>query len=319
MITLESLTTMSTASPPPAIPGSGNGAARPEAVFGLPLATRPWAVFLEITPERAAKLLTFNTGNRGWAPTNVANFAHLMRTGQFLTTHQGIAFDDTGVLIDGQNRLMAVVETGMPVIMQVNFGMPSGTFGALDRGKVRTIADDLVVSGVSHGYYANVLQAAARVTFHLDAGRFPWTQQPKLTIGGTRDSLQRHRHLISSAEMCASRGGSPRIPPGSTAAFIALFREVDDEAGLLFHEQLITGAGLGEGHPVLILRNSMSRQTDRQHAAGRNAFMVRMVRAWNNLREKRSISVLNGVMRDDKFPRIAGQKYDDAGRLVGRS
>lgn len=66
-----------------------------------------------------------------------------MRNGKWRLTHQGIAFDEFGHLSDGQNRLMAIVEAGVPVRMWVFRGVPRESMDAIDIGKNRTAADTL--------------------------------------------------------------------------------------------------------------------------------------------------------------------------------
>ncbi len=44
-----------------------------------------------------------------------------MREGHWDTTHQGIAIASDGTLVDGQHRLLAIVESGVTVRMNVTF------------------------------------------------------------------------------------------------------------------------------------------------------------------------------------------------------
>jgi hypothetical protein len=63
-----------------------------------------------VTPKKAAEYLARNTANRPLAKRTVREFAQAMRRGEWLVTHQGIAFDTTGALVDGQHRLAAIIE-----------------------------------------------------------------------------------------------------------------------------------------------------------------------------------------------------------------
>ena len=45
-----------------------------------------------------------------------------------MTTHQGIAFDENGVLQDGQHRLCAIVSANKPVDMMVTSGLSPDNF-----------------------------------------------------------------------------------------------------------------------------------------------------------------------------------------------
>ena len=64
----------------------------------------------KISPEKAAEMLAANTANRPLSRSTVQAFAEAMRRGDWLVTHQGIAVDTNGVLVDGQHRLAAVIE-----------------------------------------------------------------------------------------------------------------------------------------------------------------------------------------------------------------
>lgn len=93
-----------------------------------------------ITPEKAKKYLAKNLKtNRPINPSSVKLFAELMKSKQFPLTHQGLAFDSTGKLIDGQNRLSAIIESVCTVTMMVTRGFPPKTFRAIDMGKSRSL------------------------------------------------------------------------------------------------------------------------------------------------------------------------------------
>lgn len=76
-----------------------------------------------ITPERATELLKRNTCNRVMSKSAVRKYSTLMKKGEWYLSHQAIAFADTEdgseVLVDGQHRLAAVVQAGIPVTFMV--------------------------------------------------------------------------------------------------------------------------------------------------------------------------------------------------------
>jgi hypothetical protein len=100
-----------------------------------------------ITPSKAAELLEANTTNRPVSRSVVRSFAEAMQRGEWIVTHQGIAFDVNGVLIDGQHRLAAIVEADVPVDLTVFTDVDDGTFDVLDTGKRRNAADVLAIEG----------------------------------------------------------------------------------------------------------------------------------------------------------------------------
>jgi len=80
-----------------------------------------------VTPKKAAEWLEANTANRPISTSVVRGFAEAMRRGEWVVTHQGIAFDVNGVLIDGQHRLAAIVEADVAVDLTVFTDVAGGT------------------------------------------------------------------------------------------------------------------------------------------------------------------------------------------------
>lgn len=94
-----------------------------------------------ITPETAAAYLATSIGNRSMSSARVHQYAEDMREGAWELTHQSIAFDDDGVLVDGHHRLTAVTVAKKPVTMLVARGVASDAYSAIDVGRPRTLAD----------------------------------------------------------------------------------------------------------------------------------------------------------------------------------
>lgn len=101
-----------------------------------------------ITPQTAAEYLSHNApNNRRIKRAHVEMLARDMQSGEFKTTHQGIAFDKNGMLIDGQHRLQAVLMAGVPVKMVVSRNCDTTTLTSLDRGESRTLHDVFTILG----------------------------------------------------------------------------------------------------------------------------------------------------------------------------
>lgn len=99
-----------------------------------------------VTPAFAKSLLAKNASfQRNPSRLTVKNYADAMKRGEWRLTHQGIATDVNGNLIDGQHRLMAVVESNMTIPMTLFSGVPESSFTVLDIGKKRDLADLLYI------------------------------------------------------------------------------------------------------------------------------------------------------------------------------
>jgi hypothetical protein len=104
---------------------------------------------VDISPEKALEWLATNDGNRAVSMSRVQQLARDMTDGVFELTHQGIAFDSEGRLIDGQHRLWAIVESKKTVTMFVCWGLKRQEVSHyIDDGRPRSMADKLGYSGI---------------------------------------------------------------------------------------------------------------------------------------------------------------------------
>lgn len=124
-----------------------------------------------IWPVEAKKILeTKNKNNRNISNIFVKKLANDISNDAFLVTHQGIAFDTNGILIDGQHRLAACVMANKPITLLVTSDIPTvqkigngsiNTFEILDSGKNRTVSQMLALSGTK---YANRVASAVKAS-----------------------------------------------------------------------------------------------------------------------------------------------------------
>jgi hypothetical protein len=135
-----------------------------------------------ISPEKAKKYLAQNTSNRSLRRSLVSRYAKDMKSGNWKLTHQGLAFNAHGVLLDGQHRLAAVVESGLSVEMLVTRGVESGTQLVMDDHAKRSASDALTLD---HGYRITALQVAVvRAAVELNGPAFISVRQTKTELSG---------------------------------------------------------------------------------------------------------------------------------------
>lgn len=98
-----------------------------------------------ITPDMAVDWLYFNTQNRAPTEGSIFNYKRLIEAGEFQCTHQGIAFSGTPDnpirLIDGQHRLIAIVDSNTSIYQWVFWGCDDSVYEATDAGRGRSAAD----------------------------------------------------------------------------------------------------------------------------------------------------------------------------------
>jgi hypothetical protein len=99
---------------------------------------------VNVTPQKAMEWLAFNTSNRPLRRGAVEGLKEAFLRGEYISTHQGIAFSEDGELLDGQHRLTAISELRDGVFpMAVAIGVPKNAYMVTDIGLKRSPADAL--------------------------------------------------------------------------------------------------------------------------------------------------------------------------------
>jgi hypothetical protein len=205
-----------------------------------------------ITPERAEQWLAANTANRPVSKSTVRGFAEAMRRGDWLVTHQGIAFDTNGVLVDGQHRLAAIIEADLPVEMTVFSDVEPDSFDVLAiEGEKSTTLLAAMVRTV--WLYHNRRDASwsgggAGVTNHQ--------------IVQTLAAHPRIREFVPVADRVAAETGMIKSAAGAASYLV---EHANKRARLEdWYEGIIDGAGLAKSDPRLMFRRTMFAMARRQ-------------------------------------------------------
>jgi hypothetical protein len=178
-----------------------------------------------VSPEVASAYLHRNTRNRAFMRTVAERYASDMAAGDWLTTHQGIAFDVNDVLVDGQHRLQAVVLSGRTVRLLVIRGLSPDAMEVIDRMKMRTIAHTLKILG--YEYTDNRTIAVAR---RMLVGPQGGSRAITVTDAQLRRFLDAHLEAI----LFAREAAGTKFPAAVLAAFARAYLNEDPEQLRLF-------------------------------------------------------------------------------------
>ena len=130
-----------------------------------------------VTPEMAQMLLDRNWENRLIRKSVVNSYAQAMLRGEWSLNGEYIIISSNGVLNDGQHRLLAVIENGLPVVMGLQFGVERNSRTTLNTGFKRTLADHLTMRGQGN---AHLLSATIRLAWNYDSGIYSLSQAPSV-------------------------------------------------------------------------------------------------------------------------------------------
>jgi hypothetical protein len=203
---------------------------------------------MDVTPEKALQWLEGNTHNRPINEAHVKRLARDIQAGRWRLTHQGIAFDTDGLLVDGQHRLWAVVEAGMPITTRVFFNEPPENRQVLDSGQRRSNLDILNITGqvgeVTTRHLATLRAMLAGCSSHT----------VRVTPGEEGEQYWRHRGAL---EFAVQHLGSACVRGVATSEVRAVIARAcySAEHGKLIHfcDLMKSGMAAGDGDASLCM------------------------------------------------------------------
>lgn len=243
---------------------------------------------MTITPEIAQAYLDTGAPNRRISKASVRTYASDMRNGRWEYNGQDIILDRDGALIDGQHRLLAVIESGQNILMGVKRGLDRSVFETIDSGRARNAADVIGLMSTGHQKLSAGIARYALLMDKFGNPRAGWCTRRDIT-----DYFLEWPQIagISQHVVAGTKSVVPATPV-ATVWFMATRHGVysHDEMAAFF-TPVQTGADLSPGDPRLALRNWAVNQ--RLRGGGRldtDRTLCAIIRAWQLYVDGKSIS-----------------------------
>jgi hypothetical protein len=246
-----------------------------------------------ITPTLAMELLRNAAPNRPKSNTKIIKFATDMKAGKWMLTHQGIAISSLGRLLDGQNRLHAIVYSGIPIWMSVTRNVPEQTYSVIDTGTAKTAANALFMTGLAPRQ-SRIIAASIPYCVSYDKQNFPTRQLPS-SIGNTSiivlEYFNSNPKLVRSADFIQKMPRKDNlISEGMSCFFHYCAYRVDTVFADVFMRELLTGDGVESDSIVFELRKQLisSRISNRRLI---ESVIIRKVIGAHNYRKSGKYSI----------------------------
>ncbi|MFE6486615.1 hypothetical protein ACFVGN_27280 [Streptomyces sp. NPDC057757] len=240
--------------------------------------------------------------NRRYSTAIETKYATEMSAGLWKTTHQGIAFDWDGFLLDGQHRLGAIVRVDKPIRLDIRVGCDPDTFDVLDVGHKRA------VNQLVQHPHAKVMSSAARFLGAVDGmirtGRIRGgayaANASSAEILQVIELWPELGTFAASAVHCRLKGQILAAPHLAVLAQASRTQHADRIPSWL--DGLAYGENLTGSDPRLHLRNRYA--TERRALLHQQPMSYALiVRAWNSYATGASMGVLR-VRGEDHLPAV---------------
>jgi hypothetical protein len=258
----------------------------------------------------AQELLDRNTHNRNIRDYMVELFARDMAAGRWQMNGETIKVSKTGVLLDGQHRLLAVVyaykELGLtePIWIYTISEVEDPAQQSMDAGIRRGTHEVLALAGYTN---STVVSAAAKQVMQMERGTLfdRSTGGHKMSNNDVLDWLNGHPAFAIFVEEWTWRARQTRVPGGPCVAALWWLWNIDDKGTEQFLEQWVTLENLPAKSPVLALNRVVSDVRTRKRRMTAATWIGMIFQAWNHWVTGGSVTYLrlpqNGFT-EDRFP-----------------
>lgn len=160
-----------------------------------------------VTPDLANTWLNqMSKQQRSMSPETSDSYAADMTSGAFLFVGDPIRFDVTGDVVDGQHRLNAIVESGIPQVMSVVTGLPEFAMEFVDQGRRRSFADRLKMRKLPN---VAALAAVVSTSWWWDQGNYGKRALPRLPGRANVYIKPSHAQLWQTYQGLMAAGNDP--------------------------------------------------------------------------------------------------------------
>jgi hypothetical protein len=272
--------------------------------------TNPTTVdVVTVTPKLARELLALNTHNRRIRARHVAYLAAEILGDRWCLTNDAVTISKSGILLNGQHRLMAIVEARRPAKLLILRGAEDASQVVTDIGNRRNLQDALAVAG-----FENLAGLASIVTFIFRMTdselTFPATRAKKYPYQPQIDfAVKQEEQLTRALRLSVHVRQYLRFPGSIIGGLWYLQAELDQDDADAFWETIAAGVGLEEADPRLTWRRWVERQQAQSRAVTTttDAKVALTIKAWNAWRAGANIQLLSwrpGGANPEPFPRL---------------
>lgn len=270
---------------------------------------------ISVTPELASDILTLNTYNRPVKPSTLKPstlklYVENMKKDQWRFNGDTLRISKTGSLLDGQHRLLAISQSGMPQVFNIQTGLEDNSFEVMDIGKNRSAGDVLAVKGYK---YQNVLAGAIRLVMVYDSmntGKLKyWPDGLRFT--NIQISEWPEKHNIELMVNCVTQaqkmyGRSRILQHNVYAAFYYIFSRKNRESADNFFYMLSSGEDItaNKVSSIYMLRqrliNMLNSRLALRNVSEKYAIIIK---AWNFYRDDKEVKKLSYAPDQEEFPK----------------
>ena len=259
-----------------------------------------------VTPEVAQSYLLNNKRNRNVKKASLSRLSNEMKRGLWKEdTAEMIKISKTGNILDGQHRLLAVIDSGVSINFHFAIGLNDEVFTVLDTGSLRNGSDTFFIRGIKNN---TSLPAMISLSCLLRKGKKDKNQQKNSKLSNS-ELLQVYDvnpffwDSVASKSINWYNSFAKILTPSIIGGVYSLIKEVDIQKGEKFMIELCTGIDIS--NPTInVLRNTLMKDKLSLRKMPMDLKLAIIIKTWNFYKTNTTAKILKWDSANEKFPKI---------------
>jgi hypothetical protein len=257
----------------------------------------PVVVRVSITPATASWLLATNENNRRQSEPKIIQYTDDIAQGRWMENGDGIAISKCNALNNGQHRLMAIQNAGIPITTNVTVGLERAARKTNDIGLPRTLSALLAFEGVPN---ATIIGAMTKLVIGWEStGTAAKRPTRENSIPRVIERIMNDSSLDESTAFVRTLGKVKGLLSKAQIGFFHyVLKDIDQEAAETFLSTLVSGQegkgqtarGLLANDPRWVARTHLVLENDSLKLADRVEIVFK---AWNAWRQNKTIKQID--------------------------
>lgn len=274
------------------------------------LISKSKSVIETITPQKAKIYLEKNNSdeynNRSVYQPKVDQYARDMKNGDWRLNGETIIISKSGRTMDGQHRLLAVIQSGVTIQSYVIHGVDDEVFASIGTGKPRTSADAAHIAGFQH---ASKISAIVKFVLNFQKGQYSQASlayskgKKAITNEAVVEYIRRHEESLYESYNYGYNKENKVVSGTYLAGLHYIFKKLSETEANDFCNRVADGLALSKDNPIYLLRQRLISDVQAKRKMPPSEKLALICKSWNFYRKKRKISRLSLDIIKEGFPK----------------
>ena len=264
-----------------------------------------------ITPSRAKELLEANINNRRVKNEVVNRYAQDILAGRWKEdTGEVIKISKSGIVLDGQHRLYAIVKANIHVFLHIGYGIDDSVSDVLDTGSARSSSDLFVFNGIKNDTsIPSIIKKYYKFKNNIFADKLDKT----LTNAQVLIEYRKNEDLwqdIANKSQNWYNSFAKILSQSILGGFYSTFKEIDPEIANKFMNELCTGINISND-TIRILKNKLIQDKVSNKKISTTLKRIFIIKTWNCFIQGTELKRLSFDNENESYPKISVKKISD--------